>query len=156
MAHSSSRVITFPCQTLVHKVSTWNAASPTCLQESCSQVTSRQASLIAAQPPPFPLLAGHPLSNKHHHGFPWHHYILSTTRNFNLPPPSNRSNHCIASKEVQPGNPPLVHLPPEVLSHARNWSATTHQRRVHSKYVCESIRKKFLYYVVTVPDFSCR
>jgi len=54
MAHSSSRVITFPCQTLVHKVSTWNAASPTCLQESCSQVTSRQASLIVAQPSPFP------------------------------------------------------------------------------------------------------
>jgi len=28
-----------------------------------------------------------------------------------------------------------------------------HQRRVRSKYVRESIRKKFLYYIVTVPDF---
>ena len=35
-------------------------------------------------------------------------------------------------------------------------SLLLHQRRVCSKYVRESIRKKFLYYVVTVPDFSRR
>ena len=31
-----------------------------------------------------------------------------------------------------------------------------HQHRVHSKYVHESICKKFLYYIVSVPDFSHR
>jgi len=77
-----------------------------------------QASIMAAQPSPFPSLMIHQATNTMVVP-PWNHNVLSTTGSIEYPPPSNRSNHPFVGKAGQPVTL-LVCLLLEAMDNVRN------------------------------------